>query len=294
MRKFNIILALLTICVLAGADNVRAPKHVHLWRLDPTYTGLQRAMAQSETNGKKIDLSSQIDYAQAIWYTLENDAYYTILLENYSNETPAFQIETKAKAKVSIEGVYTDTTNIDVAYSSMTLGNDLYDLSQASMQLVYKGKNSNEQCIYELSVMVITTNQDTCIYNGQLPIPAYEQAEVGYDPIVLKERYQVTVTAENGSVTGDGEYAYDALVILTATANEGYEFEKWSNNATDNPYQFNITDDVTLEAIFTEVTGLTSTNQSAQPASKVLCNGQLLILRDGKTYNAQGEVRELL
>jgi hypothetical protein len=39
-------------------------------------------------------------------------------------------------------------------------------------------------------------------------------------------------------------------VRITATANEGYEFVKWSDDVTDNPRQVQVTDAVNLTAIF--------------------------------------------
>ena len=66
--------------------------------------------------------------------------------------------------------------------------------------------------------------------------------------------YNVTVTAENGTVEGAGEYIENAEVTLTATPAEGYEFVNWtvadSIVSTENPYTFNVTADVALVANF--------------------------------------------
>ena len=62
--------------------------------------------------------------------------------------------------------------------------------------------------------------------------------------------YTVTLTAENGIVTGAGEYNHSAEVILTATPNTGYHFVKWSDGVTEATRTIIITDNVTLSAEF--------------------------------------------
>ena len=70
--------------------------------------------------------------------------------------------------------------------------------------------------------------------------------------------YTVTVTAENGTVTGAGEYEENTEVTLVATANEGYEFVNWTAGetvvSTENPYKFTVTADVALVANFKLIT----------------------------------------
>ena len=70
----------------------------------------------------------------------------------------------------------------------------------------------------------------------------------------LPVKYNVTVTAENGTVTGAGEYEEGKTATLTATAAEGYEFVNWTVGeevvSTENPYSFVVTADVALVANF--------------------------------------------
>ena len=67
-------------------------------------------------------------------------------------------------------------------------------------------------------------------------------------------KYNVNVTAENGTVTGAGEYEKGAEAELTATPAEGYEFTCWTSGedtvSTANPYKFTVTADVALVANF--------------------------------------------
>ena len=73
----------------------------------------------------------------------------------------------------------------------------------------------------------------------------------------LPVKYNVTVTAENGTVTGAGEYEEGKEATLTATAAEGYEFVNWtvadSVVSTENPYKFAVTANIALVANFKEV-----------------------------------------
>ena len=68
-------------------------------------------------------------------------------------------------------------------------------------------------------------------------------------------KYNVSVTAENGTVTGAGEYEEGATATLTATPAEGYQFVNWTKGeeivSTENPYTFVVTADVALVANFT-------------------------------------------
>ncbi len=104
-----------------------------------------------------------------------------------------------------------------------------------------------------------------------------------------------TVTVEydaaQGQVTGAGTYLVGDTVTLTAIPNDGYRFVRWSNEVEDNPYTFVILDNVTLSAEFEAVihSDVENTTPSQQSDThKLLRNGQLLIIRDGKTYNIMG------
>ena len=104
-----------------------------------------------------------------------------------------------------------------------------------------------------------------------------------------------TVTVEydaaQGQVTGAGTYLVGDTVTLTAIPNDGYRFVRWSNEVEDNPYTFIISDNVTLSAEFEEVisTSVENTSPSQQSDThKLLRNGQLFIIRDGKTYTVMG------
>ena len=101
---------------------------------------------------------------------------------------------------------------------------------------------------------------------------------------------EVTYQLEQGNVIGAGIYQYGDTVILTAQALEGYEFKQWSNGVEDNPYSFVATEDIILEAEFIPITAIENINaEEIEDIKKVIHNGQLLILRNGKIYNVMGQ-----
>ena len=80
------------------------------------------------------------------------------------------------------------------------------------------------------------------------------QIQNGKTTIIPAEKYTVDATAENGTVTGAGEYEETDQVTLTATPAEGYQFVNWTAGdsivSTENPYKFTVTADLTLIANF--------------------------------------------
>lgn len=108
-------------------------------------------------------------------------------------------------------------------------------------------------------------------------------------------KYTVTVSAENGTVEGAGEYEEGTEATLTATANEGYKFVKWTVDGTEvstaNPYKFTVTADVEIVAHFINdgtTTGVDNTTVVEQPM-KIVRNGQVFILKGNKMFNIIGQ-----
>ena len=62
----------------------------------------------------------------------------------------------------------------------------------------------------------------------------------------------ITVTV-NDATMGSASYTLDGnTAVLTATANDGYEFTAWSDGNTENPRTVTVTSDTAFTAIFTE------------------------------------------
>mgnify|MGYP002513736531 FL=1 len=107
-------------------------------------------------------------------------------------------------------------------------------------------------------------------------------------------KYTIIATANDetlGTVYGSGEYAYNTSVSLMAVPQNGCEFITWSNGINSNPYTFVAVDNVTLQAIFRATsTGIEDVDVDTNtPTQKILRDGQLLIIRDDKTYNVMGQ-----
>ncbi len=68
-----------------------------------------------------------------------------------------------------------------------------------------------------------------------------------------------TNPSEGGSVTGSGTYGYGSACTVTATASEGYTFQRWTENgevvSTEATYSFTVTGDRELVANFAHANG---------------------------------------
>ena len=70
----------------------------------------------------------------------------------------------------------------------------------------------------------------------------------------------ITLTV-NDATMGSASYTLDGnTAVLTATANEGYEFTGWNDGNTENPRTVTITSDTTFMAIFTLASSLQEVN----------------------------------
>lgn len=82
-----------------------------------------------------------------------------------------------------------------------------------------------------------------------------------------------------GSVTGAGSYLANSTATLTATANQGYEFSKWTVNGSDystsNPLNIIVQSDISLTAQFlpTLITETYLVSASVSPAGSGVVNG---------------------
>ena len=92
-----------------------------------------------------------------------------------------------------------------------------------------------------------------------------------------------------GWVMGGGLYQKGENATVVANPYEGYQFSTWSDGITTNPRLIHVTKDMSLVAEFVKSTEAVET--PAFPAStngKRIENGQVVIIRDDKTYNTLG------
>ena len=119
--------------------------------------------------------------------------------------------------------------------------------------------------------------------------------EVTEEPPV-KTTYTVTLIAnptKGGTFLGAGEYEEGSVIIIAANANPGWEFIGWNDDDTaPAARQIEVTGNIILVANFQEKkpTDLGDLSDSSDKAAvrKVVIDGQVYILRDGKRYTLLG------
>lgn len=118
----------------------------------------------------------------------------------------------------------------------------LYVAPEFREKTIYISNIKFETRVEEFSDLEIYNSLDT---DGESPLEVPEWW--------VWTEYTVTVIpSTGGSVSGGGTYTEDDEATLIATPDTGWHFVRWSNNATDNPYTFTVTGDVTLQAIFAQ------------------------------------------
>ncbi len=126
--------------------------------------------------------------------------------------------------------------------------------------------------------------------NTDNPRTVSVEGDATYTAEFRLDQFTISATCDpqQGTVTGAGTYDYGTQVTLTAIANKGYEFAQWSNGVTDNSYLLTATEDLTLEAQFISTTAVENVPTDGTTPQKILRDGQVYILRNGKTYTTTG------
>jgi len=191
-----------------------------------------------------------------------------------------------------------------------------------------EGLLGNEAPDNELNYLVIDLHQDKACDITKARILAVQCEPTGgiftiSSAYLLKEEAPTTYTLqlvadpEKGSVAvtnllgsdiidnGNGNYTVpeNAEVTILATPLEGYEFSGWkvgnieemvgcyycgtAVNTEDNPYTFTMTADVAYLAEFEEAQGIENIVLT-EKAKKVVVDGVIYIVRDGKLFNVTG------
>ena len=96
--------------------------------------------------------------------------------------------------------------------------------------------------------------------------------------------YTVTFVDYDGTILGTDKVHYGtAATAPEDPTREGYNFAGWDTDFS------NVTDDLTITATYSIATALQETLANDCGVSRFLRNGQIFILRDGKTYTVQGQ-----
>ena len=91
--------------------------------------------------------------------------------------------------------------------------------------------------------------------NTENPREVSVSGDATYTATFERISYTVNAMSNNevyGTVAGGGSYYYGETATLTATAEEGYHFARWSDNTTDNPYSFEVYENKNITAMFEE------------------------------------------
>ena len=116
-------------------------------------------------------------------------------------------------------------------------------------------------------------------------------AEFELIPPVVKY-FDITVRSadsEMGYTRGTDTYKEGETATIRAIPYDDYVFVSWQDDNTDNPREIKVTKDATYTAYFAKKSQAVD-EVSGQPSDirKLLRNGRLLIIRDGKSFNVQG------
>jgi hypothetical protein len=161
---------------------------------------------------------------------------------------------------------------------------------------------------YGTSVLIDFVPNEYCYLNdvdSDLPVYSYDNNYHYYSSVILTQdtifdvefrpyRYRVLVNFNHtmGYVLGAGVYNRGDEVTLTAVAEDGYEFSRWSDGSTENPYVFAVYNSTEITAEFVEPgTGVEDVLNSNKQDTirKILHDGQIYIFRDGQLYTIIGQ-----
>ena len=113
------------------------------------------------------------------------------------------------------------------------------------------------------------------------------------DPQFVPTYYTLSLCVQDpmtGSVTGGGIYKAGNEATITATPENGYEFDRWSDNNTDNPRTITLVQDTSLTALFKQGISMRFRDATDSPIpTKLIRDGQVFILRGEQTYTLQGQ-----
>ena len=272
-------------------------------------------------DGYVYDIDANAPAVKAVLHVEDSGLFYEIKL-NMTSAAPAdpivvvvedatVQIDTiplfgdAVDYALKMTGDWTDTTDnttypvlveVPVYYPEAT------EPSEMTCTVTIGGEGDDDPWLgFGEGTLTITTVDGVVTAKGLVSNPytgvAFDVTVSGKLPVEEPVKYTVTATvnpAEAGTVTGAGEYEEGAEATLTATAAEGYEFVNWTvagaEVATTATYTFTVTADVEVVANFKEITDAVDNIQVGVQATKVLRNGQLIIIKNDVEYNAQGAV----
>lgn len=122
-----------------------------------------------------------------------------------------------------------------------------------------------------------------------------KKCDVGAFELLLSVNVSVSPSG-SGSVSGAGEYEKDATANLSATANSGFEFEKWLGDCSGTTATLNLTVDnnKTCTAQFKATSGGSTSpppSTSEPPSSNIPLPNQQILTSPSGSINVQSDAR---
>ena len=180
---------------------------------------------------------------------------------------PSLMLRTKTPQAMTV--THTGTLPLGNSSYSVTVSNGngaVATLTDANHNILGKGTVSNNSATINISG-TLTANQELtlCVFGYN------KVTYLGTVTVTGGTQYTISASANptaGGSVSGAGSYYENSQCTLTATANNHYEFTKWTKNgtqvSTDNPYTFTVTGNATYVAQFTALSPHTVTCNTVQ------------------------------
>ena len=115
--------------------------------------------------------------------------------------------------------------------------------------------------------------------------------DMEFTAVFVAEKYNIKVSANDatmGRVSGTGKYDYGTQVEIKATPFDGFFFREWNDGDKANPRTITVEGDAEYVATFAEVGDSLDYITTSSAPHKVVENGQIVIVKDGKRYSVLG------
>jgi len=193
----------------------------------------------------------------------------------------------------AIVGNFTVTTSSNPTSGGTTTGDGSY--AQNSSVTVTATPNTG----YNFSNWTESGNVVSSNSSYTFTITANRNLVANFTPIV--GNFTVTTSSNptsGGTTTGDGSYAQNSSVTVTAIPNTGYNFSNWTESgnivSSNSSYTFTITGNRNLVAEFTQTTSIVDVTQTSLNVYPNPSDGNLFISTDTeynlKVYNSVGQL----
>ncbi|MBQ7698162.1 MAG: InlB B-repeat-containing protein [Paludibacteraceae bacterium] len=176
---------------------------------------------------------------------------------------------------------YTVTWKSEDGTTTLETDADVAENDASSFDKSAPTKPSTAEYEYTFDGWATEANGDKVYNIGATPVVT-EDATYYAHFSASKRSYTITVTSNgNGTVTGGGTYEYGTSASLTATPNDYYQFDSWSDDGVQN-HSVTVTGAATYTASFT-----LNTSVAINDNEETSYYSTLLSTYNGETINAQ-------